>query len=387
MRGMTGLAAAAAGAVTLGIGIGWMLSPSAPAPTAAQAKIAQEPLVTGTIASRATEAHATVGAAAQPRAPEPQPPASIAARFEPATAPMSRPPGTAALASEASGQRGHSINARAGHSPEQGSSARAGNPRCENPDALGVSRTVAIDTAGGPGFGAEQFKAHDFLEPGEVVLTFDDGPWPTNTPAVLAALASQCVKATFFPIGKHSGWHPEILKQVVAKGHTVGSHSLSHANLAKKSLAEAKDEIEYGISAVAISAGAPQAPFFRFPGLSQTPELTAYLAERNIGIFSTDLDSFDFRTKNPDKVIAAVMTKLDKRGKGIVLLHDFQQSTAVALPALLLQLKAKGFKIVHLKAKDRVTTLPQYDAAMAKARAGQTADARPTTSVVRTIPE
>ena len=250
-----------------------------------------------------------------------------------------------------------------------------------------MSRTVAIDTAGGPGFGAEQFKAYDFLEPGEVVLTFDDGPWPGNTPAVLAALASQCVKATFFPIGKHAGWHPEILKQVVAKGHTVGSHSLSHANLAKKSLAEAKDEIEYGISAVAVAAGGAQAPFFRFPGLSQTPELTAYLAERNIGIFSTDLDSFDFRTKNPDKVIAAVMTKLDKRGKGMVLLHDFQRSTAVALPALLQQLKAKGFKIVHLKAKDSVTTLPQYDAAMVKAQAGQTADARPTASVVRTIQE
>jgi peptidoglycan-N-acetylglucosamine deacetylase len=131
----------------------------------------------------------------------------------------------------------------------------------------------------------------------------------------------------------------------------------------------------------------PQSPFFRFPGLSQTPELTAYLAERNIGIFSTDLDSFDFRTRKPDKVIETVMTKLDKRGKGIVLLHDFQQSTAIALPALLQQLKAKGFKIVHLKAKDSVTSLPQYDAAMVKARAGQTTDGRSTASVVRTIQE
>jgi peptidoglycan-N-acetylglucosamine deacetylase len=356
MRRMTVLAAAAA-SVTLGIGVGWILSPSAPAPQASEATAAERELVTGTIASRTIASYGVTEAAAQPRVVQPQPlppsPAPVTARPEPATAPPPRP---------------------------------AANSKCENPDALGVSRTVAIDTAGGPGFGAEQFKAYDFLEPGEVVLTFDDGPWPTNTPAVLAALASQCVKATFFPIGKHAGWHPEILKQVVAKGHTVGSHSLSHANLVKKSLAEAKDEIEYGISAVAISAGSPQAPFFRFPGLSQTPELTAYLAERNIGIFSTDLDSFDFRTKNPDKVIAAVMTKLDKRGKGIVLLHDFQQSTAVALPALLLQLKAKGLKIVHLKAKDSVTTLPQYDAATAKARAGQTADARPTASVVRTIP-
>ena len=342
MHRMTVLAAAAAVVAVLGIGVGWwILSPKEPAPAAQAAKAVEGELTTGTIASRAP-------AAAAPTAPQAAPAAMM----------MSRPPGRAATAQ-----------------------------KCENPNALGVSRTVAIDTAGGPGFGAEQFKAHDFLEPGEVVLTFDDGPWPINTPAVLAALAAQCVKATFFPVGKHASWHPEILKQVVARDHTVGSHTWSHVNLAKKTVAEAKDEIENGISGVAVAAGRPQAPFFRFPGLSQTPELTAYLAERNIGIFSTDLDSFDFRTKKPDKVIETVMSKLDKRGKGMVLLHDFQHSTAVALPALLQQLKAKGFKIVHLKAKNAVASLPQYDAAMVKARAGQTADGRPTASVVRTIPE
>jgi peptidoglycan/xylan/chitin deacetylase (PgdA/CDA1 family) len=253
------------------------------------------------------------------------------------------------------------------------------------PDVLGVSRTVEIDTTGGPGFGAEQFKANDFLEQGEVVLTFDDGPWPINTPAVLAALGAQCVKATFFPIGQHASWHPEILKQVVASGHTIGSHTWSHVYLAKKPFAEAKDEIENGFSAVAATAGQPVAPFFRFPGLSQTSELTAYLAERNIAIFSIDVDSLDFRTKNPEAVIAAVMTKLKMRGKGIVLMHDFQRSTAVALPALLQQLKANGFKVVHMKAKNSVRTLPQYDAAVLKVRTGQTVDARPTGSVVRTI--
>src|SRR6516165_6394557 len=112
--------------------------------------------------------------------------------------------------------------------------APATAPCGDNPEALGVSRIVEIDTTGGPGFGFEQFKAHDFLEQGEVVLTFDDGPWPGNTPAVLAALAAQCVKATFFPIGKHATWHPEILKQVLAQGHTIGSHTWSHADLARK---------------------------------------------------------------------------------------------------------------------------------------------------------
>jgi peptidoglycan/xylan/chitin deacetylase (PgdA/CDA1 family) len=260
------------------------------------------------------------------------------------------------------------------------------NPTCPgNREALGISRVVEIDTAGGPGFGFEQFKAHDFLQAGEVVLTFDDGPWPVNTPAVVAALAAQCVKATFFPIGKHATWHPEILKQVAAQGHTVGSHTWSHADLSKKSMADAKDEIERGISAVTISAGRPLAPFFRFPALRHTPELTAYLGQRNIGIFSADLDSFDFKIKKPGQVVLSVMTKLKRFGKGIILMHDFQKSTATDLPELLIQLKANGYKVVHLKARDTVATLPEYDAAMTKAQAGQTVDARPTETIVRTI--
>src|SRR5579884_3187000 len=70
--------------------------------------------------------------------------------------------------------------------------------KCDNPNALGVARVVEIDTTGGPGFGFEHFKAYDFLKDKEVVLTFDDGPWPVNTPGVLKALADQCTKAMFF---------------------------------------------------------------------------------------------------------------------------------------------------------------------------------------------
>src|SRR5262249_5135008 len=92
-----------------------------------------------------------------------------------------------------------------------------------NPDAIGLARTVEIDTTEGPGFGKEHFNQHDFLRQGEVVLTFDDGPWERNTPAVLAALAAHCAKATFFTIGKHATYYPDILKQVAAAGHSIGS--------------------------------------------------------------------------------------------------------------------------------------------------------------------
>src|SRR3990170_5595850 len=91
---------------------------------------------------------------------------------------------------------------------------------CANPDALGVARTVEIDTTGGPGFGFEHFKQLDFLRDKEVVLTFDDGPWPVNTVSVLKTLADECTKAIFFPIGKHATYYPEILKQVAAAGHS-----------------------------------------------------------------------------------------------------------------------------------------------------------------------
>src|SRR5690349_39237 len=156
---------------------------------------------------------------------------------------------------------------------------------CSNPDALGVSRTVVIDTTGGPGFGFLQYKQFDFLTDKEVVLTFDDGPWPT-TPAVLKALADECTKGLFFPIGLHTTYHPEILKQVAAAGHTIGSHTWSHAHLDSKKLTEqqAKDEIEKGFSAVKMAIGTAPAPFFRFPGLGHTQAALGYLASRNISM-------------------------------------------------------------------------------------------------------
>ncbi len=216
-----------------------------------------------------------------------------------------------------------------------------------NPNALGISRVVEIDTTGGPGFGFEHFKSHDFLREGEVVLTFDDGPWPKNTQAVLAALAAHCTKAIFFPIGLHATYEPGILKQVAAAGHAIGSHTWCHQDLSKtkgkcnvNGKVEAveydpKDEIEKGISAVRWAVGGPTAPYFRFPALRQPQELLDYLGKRNIAIFSADMDSFDFKMRKPEQVRQSVMAKLKKHGKGIVLMHDFQHATAEATADLL----------------------------------------------------
>jgi peptidoglycan/xylan/chitin deacetylase (PgdA/CDA1 family) len=263
----------------------------------------------------------------------------------------------------------------------------AASAACSNPNALGIARAVEIDTTGGPGFGFEHFKQLDFLNDKEVVLTFDDGPWPVNTPAVLKALADECTTGVFFAIGKHATYHPEILRQVAAAGHTVGSHTWSHANLNKKSFTEqqGKDEIEKGFSAVRMALGAPPASFFRFPELQHAPAMVTYLGSRNVAIFSCDIDSFDFRARNPEQIVDTVMTKLDKQSKGIILMHDFQKHTAEALPALLGRLKAGGYKVVQMKAKAPVQTIAQYDEEMLKSAKVPTVSTRPVSSVVQTV--
>jgi peptidoglycan/xylan/chitin deacetylase (PgdA/CDA1 family) len=261
---------------------------------------------------------------------------------------------------------------------------------CNNtPDALGVSRVVQIDTTGGPGFGFEHFKQLDFLKDKEVVLTFDDGPWQVNTPSVLKSLADQCTTGIFFPIGKHATYYPEILKQVAAAGHTIGAHTWSHANLNNKKLTEPqrKAEIEKGFSAVKWALGAPPAPFFRFPALQHPPEMVTYLGERSIGIFSCDLDSFDFKSSKPQQVVDNIFKKLDKLGKGIILMHDFQKHTAEALPEILRKLKAGGYKVVQMKPKAPVTTIAQYDEELLKDAKLPTMSSRPVSSVVQTISE
>jgi peptidoglycan/xylan/chitin deacetylase (PgdA/CDA1 family) len=258
--------------------------------------------------------------------------------------------------------------------------------KCDNPNALGVERVVEIDTTGAPGFGFQNFKAYDFLKDHEVVLTFDDGPWPGNTERVLKALADECTKAMFFPIGKHAGWHPEILKKDLAAGMTVGSHTWSHKDLTKMSFEEAKVEVEMGIAAVSVASGdKPIAPFFRFPALRMPPEILKYLAARNVAIMSTDWDTFDFKARRPEQVVRSVQERLTKHGKGIILMHDFQHATSEAVPEILKWLKKNNFKIVQIVAKKPLEPLPQYTKMVIKEMGGGLDEARPMSSVIKTI--
>jgi peptidoglycan/xylan/chitin deacetylase (PgdA/CDA1 family) len=200
----------------------------------------------------------------------------------------------------------------------------------------------------------------DFLAAGEVVLTFDDGPHPRYTRPILAALAAQCTKATFFLVGEMVAEHPDIVKEIAGQGHTLGTHTWTHPNLRRLSDEKAQAQIESTFTAAEKAAGQPIAPFFRYPFLSDKESIVAYLKSRNIGQFAIDIDSFDWRTRDPRSIIHRVMAGLERRGRGIVLFHDIHGSTMRALPELLAQLKAKGFKIVHMRSRATVQTLAEF---------------------------
>ena len=359
---------------------------AAPAPKAASA--APSSPVTQVAQATATMSDAPQPAAAEPAVTEPAAPTRVAQNSGPVTPDrFNPPPGPAAAPSPAP------ANAPAPAAPQQQAAAPVHPiPACDKPDAIGLSRIVEIDTTGGPAFGTEHFKQYDFLRDHEVVLTFDDGPWKGNTPAVIKALQDNCTKATFFEIGEHATWYPEISKMVEQAGMTIGTHTWSHKDLARnpyaKDIEQAKQEIEMGVSAVHMAADGPIAPFFRFPDLQQPADLIAYLGSRNISTFSADIDTVDFKLNKPDAVIKSVMTKLAKNGKGILLMHDFRPATAEAMPELLRQLKAGGYKIVHMVPKFAVTTIPKYDDMVrAQDKFSNANNSRPESSVVKTISE
>jgi peptidoglycan-N-acetylglucosamine deacetylase len=192
---------------------------------------------------------------------------------------------------------------------------------------------------------------------------------------------------------------PEIIREVHKQGHSVGTHTWSHADLSgtphkgeRRPVLTDKDaieEIEKGISGVRKAVGAPITPFFRYPMLRDSKATLEHLAKRNVAVFSQDVDSFDFKLRTSEALVKSVMDRLAKKGKGIVLMHDIQPNTGKSVPMLLTALKAGGYKVVHLKAKGELKSLPEYDALMAVSTKGmvEAGDGveRATSSVVKTI--
>lgn len=223
------------------------------------------------------------------------------------------------------------------------------------PDALGVSRTMTIGPKG-TAVGLQTYPRTLDLQDHEVVLTFDDGP-AGPTAKVLDALAKECALATFFVIGANAESAPGLVKRAAEDGHSIGYHSYSHPEKTLRLMEDgaAKADIERGIKAVDKASGGKAAPFFRFPGFADTPSLVAYLEGKGFTIFGSDLWASDWSPMSPKGELELVMKRLEKEGKGIVLFHDSKAQTAAMLPDFLRELKARGYKLVHVVAGEGET--------------------------------
>src|SRR5882757_4539669 len=220
-----------------------------------------------------------------------------------------------------------------------------------HPDALGTSRTLVVDPLEHPRIGTMQYAQTLPLGDHEVVLTFDDGPVPKYSNQILEILANQCVKATFFTVGRQANASPEGVRKVRNAGHTVGTHTQNHPlNMQRMPIERAKQEIDDGIASVtaALADGSAPAPFLRIPGLARADATEAYAASKGIQVWSADFPADDWRHVSPQRVYDLALQRLEAHGKGILLLHDIQARTVAALPRILRELKARGYRIVHV---------------------------------------
>lgn len=221
-----------------------------------------------------------------------------------------------------------------------------------HPDALGTSRTLVVDPREHPRIGTMQYRETLPLKDHEVVLTFDDGPLPKYSNQVLQILANDCIKATFFIIGQQAKANPEGVRKLVAAGHTVGTHSMNHPlTFDRMPIEKIEAEVNGGIewtSAAMTDPSSQLAPFFRIPGLMRAEGVENYLISRGIQVWSADFPADDWRHIPPDRVYQIAMQRLEAKGKGILLLHDIQPRTVAALPKIIRELKARGYRIVHV---------------------------------------
>lgn len=226
-------------------------------------------------------------------------------------------------------------------------SAEALAAPCANPNALGVSRVMAVDPRMMPVVGSHDYGRTLPLAPGEVVLTFDDGPRPGYTHQVLKALADECLRATFFAVGRQARAYPHMVRQLRASGHTVGTHSQNHP-MRRLSPGQTANEIDAGVASVGAALGGAPAPFFRFPGLYRSRAGEEHLRRRGMMAWSVDVDSKDYTRASADTVLRQTLDGLQRRRGGILLMHDIQPKTARILPALIANLKSRGFRVVHV---------------------------------------
>jgi peptidoglycan-N-acetylglucosamine deacetylase len=189
-----------------------------------------------------------------------------------------------------------------------------------NPDALGTDRVLGVDAKTTPRVGRKQFPNTLPLGPKEIVLTFDDGPWPTTTPKVLDALKHECVHVTFFLLGRNVAAYPQIARREAAEGHSIGHHTYSHPLLGSMALAKAEAEINRGIETDEVALhgvrrSQPTTPFFRFPGFVSSRALLDRMSERGMAVFGADVWASDWLPMTPDQELSLILARIEQAGR------------------------------------------------------------------------
>ena len=234
-----------------------------------------------------------------------------------------------------------------------------------NPNALGTSRVLVLQPGELTRVGRMQYPETLPLADKEVVLTFDDGPLPPYSNQILDILAAQCVKATYFLVGHMAHAYPGVVRRIYEAGHSIGTHSEDHPSRFPEVVGrESAPGDRPGIADVGAALGDPEelAPFFRIPGLARSDSIEEELAARSLVVFSTDTVADDwYRRIKPSDITRRAMSRLQARGKGILLLHDIHPTTVAALPGLLKELKEQGFHVVHVIPGERPGRIEMAD--------------------------
>lgn len=238
--------------------------------------------------------------------------------------------------------------------------AQAAHAACKK-GALGTHRTLEVK--------ADEFRVFNGTEKSlglrdkEIVLTFDDGPSGGNTSRILKALEKECVKATFFFVGRMARGNPKLVRKVVKQGHTLAHHTHAHEHLPSYNSKQASRIVDRGVRglqkiAYGEATADPKTPFFRYPYLARTKRTDRILARKGLVAFGANIDSMDWKLKSSKAIRKHIMRQVKRERRGIVLMHDIHARTAKMLPSLLRSLKAGGYKIVHL--------VPEQDGTVAK---------------------
>lgn len=178
--------------------------------------------------------------------------------------------------------------------------------------------------------------------PCTLTFTFDDGPHPQYTSQLLDTLANQNLRVHFFVVGKRVEKSRDILVQQHQSGHLIGNHTMTHANLRNTSFSSAAKEIEDGFDRITETIS-HYLPFFRFPYGNFTRDLRSYLNHFGRVEFFWNIDTLDWKIKDPEALYAYTLDQIEKSKRGIILFHDIQPQTIVIMPYLLDALHHAGY--------------------------------------------